>query len=40
MSKILIYDNPEDFLKVIGSLQEEYNKKQETITSKGGLDNE
>ena len=40
MSKILIYDNPEDFIRVIESLQEEYNKKQEDITPKGEFNNE
>lgn len=40
MSKILIYDNPEDFIRVMESLQEEYNKKQEDITPKGEFNNE
>lgn len=35
MSKILVYDKPEEFLKVINQLQNEYNKKVENQTNTG-----
>lgn len=40
MSKILIFENPQDFLQVIEDLQTEYNKKQDTQTLKGEVHNE
>lgn len=40
MSKILIFENPQDFLQVIEDLQTEYNKKQYTQTLKGEVHNE
>ena len=40
MSKILIYENPQDFLQIIEDLQDQYNKNLESQTSKGDLDNE
>lgn len=33
MSKILIFENPQDFLQVIEDLQREYNKSQEDKAS-------
>lgn len=39
MSKILIYDNPENFIRVMESLQKEYNKRQDTITPRGEFNN-
>lgn len=35
MSKILIYDKPEEFLEAITQLQTEYNKKVENQTNTG-----
>lgn len=35
MSKILIFENPQDFIQNIEDLQTEYNKRQDTQTSKG-----
>lgn len=35
MSKILIFDNPQDFLQVIEDLQDQYNKNLESETPKG-----
>lgn len=40
MSKVLIFDNPEDFISVMESLQEEYNKRHENLNPKGELSNE
>ena len=40
MSKILIFDNPQDFLQVIGDIQREYNKRQDSQTLKGEVQNE
>ena len=40
MSKILIFDNPQDFIRVIEDLQDQYNKNLETPNSKGELQNE
>ena len=40
MSKILIFDNPQDFIQMIEDLQDQYNKNLESQTSKGDLDNE
>lgn len=40
MSKILIFENPQDFLQVMEDLQDQYNKNLESQTSKGDLDNE
>lgn len=40
MSKILIFDNPQDFLQVIEDLQDQYNKNLESQDSKGELLNE
>lgn len=35
MEKILIYDNPDEFLQAMDYLQKEYNKKYENQTPKG-----
>lgn len=40
MSKILVFDNRQDFLRVIESLQTEYNKNREDKANKGGVLNE
>lgn len=37
MSKILIYENPQDFLQIIEDLQDQYNKNLESQTSKRRL---
>lgn len=39
MSKILIFEDPKDFLQVMEDLQDQYNKNLES-QSKGELDNE
>ena len=40
MSKILIFDNLQDFLQVIEDLQDQYNKNLESPNSKGELIND
>ena len=40
MSKILIFKDPEDFLRVMENLQDQYNKNHQSQTSKGDLQNE
>ena len=40
MSKILLFEKPQDFLQVIEDLQDQYNKNLESKTSKGELNNE
>lgn len=40
MSKVLIFDNPQDFLRVIEDLQDQYNKNLESQTPKGEFKNE
>ena len=40
MSKILIFNNPQDFIEVIEDIQREYNKRQDSQTTKGELHNE
>ena len=40
MSKILIFENPQDFLQVMEDLQREYNKRQDSQTLKGEVHNE
>lgn len=35
MNKILIFENPEEFLEVINQLQKEYNKTVENQTNTG-----
>jgi len=40
MNKILIFENPEEFLEVITQLQTEYNKKVENQTNTGAGTNE
>jgi len=40
MSKILIFENPQDFLQVMEDLQREYNKRQDSQTPKGEVHNE
>lgn len=40
MSKVLIIEDPQDFLKVMEDIQREYNKMRENQTPKGELNNE
>lgn len=40
MSKILIIDDPLDFLRVMEDLQDQYNKHLESQKQKGELNNE
>ena len=40
MSKILIFEDPQDFLRVMEDLQEQYNKNLESRDSKGEFENE
>jgi len=40
MSKILLIEDPEDFLRVMEDLQDQYLKHLESRNSKGDLDNE
>jgi len=40
MSKILIFDNPQDFIQMIEDLQDQYNKNLESRTDKGEPINE
>ena len=40
MNKILIFEDPQDFLQFIEGLQDQYNKNLESQDSKGELINE
>ena len=40
MNKILIFEDPQDFLRVMEDLQEQYNKNLESRDSKGEFENE
>lgn len=40
MNKVLIFENPQDFLQVMEDLQREYNKRHENTAPKGELNNE
>lgn len=40
MSKILIFENSQDFLQAIEDLQDQYNKNLESQTPKGEFTNE
>ena len=40
MSKILIFDNPQDFIQMIEDLQDQYNNNLESQTDKGDFTND
>lgn len=40
MTKVLLFEDPNEFLKVMEDIQREYNKQQQTKADKGEFTNE